>query len=206
MNIFYLFKRHKHIIKARQYYDYAAFQHMRFFLSYYPDPFPNPLLDNTDSFNCSSIVRDELREFVTPKHTYEEDLMWEKSHGPQTYKGGLYEFVVEPGITKIGNEAFAYNLNLSSIELPISLEVIGKNAFTMCKSLKNIKLLENIKIIGNGAFSHELERLTILACEPPYISDLGLNYKCKILVPQETVYKYLKSRMWKKYQEQIFAL
>ncbi len=54
MNIFYLFKRHKHIIKARQYYDSAAFQHMCHFLSYYPAPFPNPLLDNTDSFSCSS--------------------------------------------------------------------------------------------------------------------------------------------------------
>lgn len=185
----------KHSIRREQYFCHAGYDHIKFYLSFYPDPFPDSSTSFVDEYYPTS-----------RKHTYEEEKSWEESNGPQTYKGGLKEFVVEEGIRIIGARAFGYNLNLCSIKFPSTLERIGSEAFVGCKKLTHIELPESIKSIGGEAFAYSLEELTILAKKPPKISDLGIGHDCKIYIPAESGNLYKSSRRWRKYSEQILLL
>jgi|GEM_PF-7119394 len=185
----------KHSIRREQYFNHAGFNHIKYYLSFYPDPFPD----------SSTLFIDEYYP-TSRKHTYEEEKSWEESNGPQTYKGGLKEFVVEEGIKKIGARAFGYNLNLYSIKFPSTLEKIGSEVFVGCKKLTHIELPESIRCIGAEAFTYSLDELTILAKKPPKISDLGIGHDCKIFIPAESENLYKSSRRWRKYSEQIYLL
>lgn len=185
----------KHSIRREQYFCHAGFNHIKYYLSFYPDPFPDSSTSFVDEYYTTS-----------RKHTYEEEKSWEESNGPQTYKGGLKEFVVEEGIRKIGARAFGYNLNLCSIKLPSSLERIGSEAFVGCKGLTHIELPDSVKSIGGEAFTYSLEELIIHAKKPPKISDLGIGHDCKIYIPAESGNLYKSSRRWRKYSKQIYLL
>ncbi|GEM_PF-4210059 len=56
-------------------------------------------------------------------------------------------------VTSIGDSAFEYFGNLTSITLPTSLTSIGKYAFRYCKNLTSITIPNGVTSIGNGAFS-----------------------------------------------------
>lgn len=57
-------------------------------------------------------------------------------------------------LTKIGDDVFAYNINLTNFSFPSSLTEIGYNAFRGCTSLKTIIFPSNSSLtkIGDGAF------------------------------------------------------
>ena len=55
-------------------------------------------------------------------------------------------------VTTIGDEAFANCENLSTIEFPDSLTTIGNQAFRECVSLTNIDLPDSLTTIGEEAF------------------------------------------------------
>jgi len=83
------------------------------------------------------------------------------------------EYAVRPGVKMIFPYAFAYNLNLTRVTLPESLEEIGDYAFNECKSLAAVNLGEatNLKKIGNRAFRYCFS-LTTLAL-PPALTEIG---------------------------------
>ena len=70
--------------------------------------------------------------------------------------------IVENGITKIGEDAFA-SARFESIELPDTVTNIGDSAFFGCVDLKRIKLSKGLKNIGVFAFSGcwGLEKISI---------------------------------------------
>lgn len=194
------FKCNKSVIKDEQYFDKAGFQYMKFYLDFFHCPVVDePIISSSDSF--MDVFRQEL--VVRRSPSYEEIESWNESHGPQKYKGGLYEFVVDDGIKKIGKRAFGYNMNLRSIILPKSLKQIGDEAFLNCNSLYCVELPERIRKIGKHVFEDSLEKLIIHAKNPPKISDLGISERCRILIPKESKNLYLSSRRWKKYISQI---
>lgn len=57
-------------------------------------------------------------------------------------------------VTKIGNNSFINNSNISSVTIPNSIQEIGNNAFQNCKNLANINWGEGITNIGERAFSN----------------------------------------------------
>ena len=57
-------------------------------------------------------------------------------------------------VTKIGNNSFINNSNISSVTIPNSIQEIGNNAFQNCKNLANINWGEGITNIGELAFSN----------------------------------------------------
>ena len=85
------------------------------------------------------------------------------------------------GITKIGNYAFYYYTDLTSITIPDSVTSIGSSAFSGCTGLTSIKIPDSVTSIGNGAFKgcSSLTRITI----PDSVTEVGdeVFYGCKAL-------------------------
>ena len=65
---------------------------------------------------------------------------------PKSYKG-------KP-VTKIGDNAFQYCGNITSIVIPATVTAIGYSAFSQIHSVKSITIPDSVKSIGNYAFSH----------------------------------------------------
>lgn len=196
-------------IKDYQYYDNEAFEHMRYYLSIFDVNDRYFTLSTKPSsigmLSDFSDVREELEELVRPKDLFDE-IAWNNANGPEAYKGGLRSFKIEDGIKRIGKYAFAYNLNLSELYLPSTLEEIDSNAFTMCRKLESIIIPPNVKRIGDNAFCDHLKELYIYANYPPKIKELGISHYCKIYIPSKNVQMYIGNRRWSKYHEQIIAI
>lgn len=66
--------------------------------------------------------------------------------------------VVIPGefdgkvVTAIGEKAFYYNLDITSVSIPDSVTSIGDNAFYNCSKLENVRLSNSLTDIGKQAF------------------------------------------------------
>ena len=84
---------------------------------------------------------------------------------------GCKTSVVPASVTSIGNYAFAYCTDLTSIDIPASVTSIGNYAFDGCTSLKSIVLPASLKSIGEWAFSfcESLESVTL----PPFVEHIG---------------------------------
>ena len=65
---------------------------------------------------------------------------------------GIGEITFDGDVTQIGNEAFKYCSNLTSVTIPDSVTEIGVNAFWDCSSLTNITIPDSVASIGKGAF------------------------------------------------------
>ncbi len=63
-----------------------------------------------------------------------------------TYNGVTYP------VTAIGEYAFAYSSDLTSVSLPNSLAIIGRYAFFNCSSLSNVAIPNSVTAIGELAF------------------------------------------------------
>ena len=66
---------------------------------------------------------------------------------------GATTLIVENGITKLENGAFANFTSLTSVSLPGSLETIGRQCFLGCKGLKTIEIPNGVKTIVRSAFA-----------------------------------------------------
>ena len=72
------------------------------------------------------------------------------------------KIVIEEGITRIGTQSFVNMLNITTVELPSTLETIDSKAFYDCESLKYINLPEGLTTIGAFCFGYcGLEEVTI---------------------------------------------
>lgn len=69
----------------------------------------------------------------------------------QPVRYAIQKVVIENGVTYIGSNAFAYNINVTSIAIPRSVTSIGAGAFTGCYSLEEITI-PTVTKIGAGAF------------------------------------------------------
>jgi uncharacterized protein YpmB len=56
------------------------------------------------------------------------------------------------GVTSIGDFAFYFMPNLTTVEIPSSVTAIGKSAFAFCSKLENITIPSNVASVGERAF------------------------------------------------------
>ncbi|KAL7538587.1 hypothetical protein ACHAXR_008657, partial [Thalassiosira sp. AJA248-18] len=66
----------------------------------------------------------------------------------------LKEVVLNEGLQKIGQFAFAKCKSLESIKFPSTLSEVGKYAFHNCANLLEVGLNEGLQKIGEGAFAY----------------------------------------------------
>ncbi|MCL2704730.1 MAG: leucine-rich repeat domain-containing protein [Spirochaetaceae bacterium] len=62
------------------------------------------------------------------------------------------EAIIPSDITSIGDHAFDYCYNLTSIVIPDSVTSIGENAFESCENLTSIIIPDSVTSIGAGSF------------------------------------------------------
>lgn len=187
-------------IYDEQFLDKEGRYHLQAYLSFY---------ERQDSLLSSSQETNMVDTLMTSLYTppsYDMQHSWEEAHRLDAYGGGLKEYVVKPGIRRIGKQAFAYNLNLSRIEMPDSIEIIDKEAFVACENLVKIVIPKNVRFIGKDAFDHGMKSIILQGRVPPRISSLGINPSCKIIVPDACIDLYRKNRYWYKYRKQIIEL
>ncbi|MBO4429375.1 MAG: leucine-rich repeat protein, partial [Clostridia bacterium] len=72
------------------------------------------------------------------------------------YVGGelIHDLVIPEGVTSIGNYAFAYCEELTSVTFPSTLESIGDESFSYCRDLTSVTLPEGVSEIGQQAFQY----------------------------------------------------
>ena len=132
-------------------------------------------------------------------------------------------------VKEIPSTAFAYNINMTKLTLPSSVECIrGRESFyveaiTNYKGVTNwykvelapfmntlissIVLPETIKYIYDGAFNgaKHLKEIYCKATTPPYFSGYFENGNCQIYVPLESVDAYKTAEGWSQYADQIVS-
>ncbi len=69
------------------------------------------------------------------------------------YAHDIIDLVVEPGVTRIGEDAFYGCDSLTSVSLPEGLSGIGACAFCACKSLTGVSLPESMRAIRASVFA-----------------------------------------------------
>lgn len=64
------------------------------------------------------------------------------------------EYTIPDTVTSIGDGAFKYSDNLTSIIISNNVETIGESAFYYCSNLKSVTIGDNVKSIGEMAFCY----------------------------------------------------
>lgn len=69
-------------------------------------------------------------------------------------RAGITALTIPEGVKRIGWFSCAELVNLTSVTLPSSLEILDEGAFNGCASLKEIQIPDRVTEIGLGAFQH----------------------------------------------------
>ena len=68
------------------------------------------------------------------------------------YLGTASQVVIPKGVLSISANAFAYNENLTYVDIPATVEIIGNFAFYECPKLKSVSLPSSLYLMGEYAF------------------------------------------------------
>ena len=126
------------------------------------------------------------------------------SFGTETFFGctALTSVTIPNSVTSIESGAFKNCSYLTSVLIGDSLKSIGNSAFYGCSRLTSIILPSNVTNIESSAFfiCVSLEKVICQAMTPPTCSAdafRGINTKCVLMVPQESLDAYKASDVWK---------
>ena len=95
-----------------------------------------------------------------PYYFVENDILYKKDSTEEGKKelvlpieptGEITIFEIPYGVTKIGNLAFHYQYNMTSIKIPETVTEIG-NCFNFCESLSKIEIPSSVNYIEKGCF------------------------------------------------------
>ena len=86
--------------------------------------------------------------------------------------------IIEDGVTSIGNYAFCYCYNLTSITIPDTVTSMGECTFECCTSLTSITIPNSVTSIGESAFKNCLDLTSITI--PDSVTSIGYEafYSC----------------------------
>ncbi len=77
---------------------------------------------------------------------------------------GFKNTIIPEGVTSIGNNAFRWCYNLTSIEIPSSVTSIGQSAFIGCYGLTSVEIPSSVTSIGEWAFANCLNLTSVVSC------------------------------------------
>lgn len=81
-----------------------------------------------------------------------EDYLMSSNQPWCSFRKQITSVVVSPGVTSIGNLAFALSRNIIHVDIADSVVSIGEQAFSDCSSLTDIKIPQSVTYIGVKAF------------------------------------------------------
>ena len=125
-----------------------------------PDPDP-PKSGNCGATGDGSGVTWHLTENTDDPSTYTltisgsgamEDYLMSSNQPWCSFRKQITSVVVSPGVTSIGNLAFALSRNIIHVDIADSVVSIGEQAFSDCSSLTDIKIPQSVTYIGVKAF------------------------------------------------------
>lgn len=89
------------------------------------------------------------------------------------YNGPGGDVVIPAGVTSIGNYAFSWNDNLTSVAIPNGVTTIGESAFRSCANLRGVSIPGSVTRIGMSAFFQcgALTGVTI----PDSVTSIGMD-------------------------------
>lgn len=109
------------------------------------------------------------------------------------------------GTTRLGNYSFAYNKELTSIEIVEGVTAINYRSFYQCSNLSSITFPSTIGNIGNNVFHGvpNFSNVYIKATTPPFIgstNNFGANVgSATLYVPVGTLQAYKEHAQWGKF-------
>ena len=113
--------------------------------------------------------------YNTPHYNYENNwinnVLYINNHLIKTKNTISGEYVIKDGTITIGNYAFAYCENLTSITIPDSVTSIGRYAFRACDSLTSVVIPDSVTSIGDYAF-YDCKSLTSVVI-PDSVTSIG---------------------------------
>lgn len=106
----------------------------------------------------------------------------------------------------IGDETFAFCMDLKRIEIPDSVKFIGHRAFAECGKLKEIKIPESVKYMGEMVFSgcRNLEKIII----PKYLysKDLFNEFTITNVIEHDYVYEITMYQTLYRYLHKFYEI
>lgn len=125
-----------------------------------------------------------------------------------TYVDGKGVITFDGDVTSIGDHAFYWSSNLTSITIPDSVISIGSTALGSCNSLSSVTIGKSVTSIEIYAF-YSCSKLTRVYCKattPPALGSYVFNVNGrgrKIYVPAESVEAYKSATNWSEYASAI---
>jgi len=110
-----------------------------------------PLLATADSVKINGIVYELIGNTakvvanIAPDYRYVGDIDIPETI---TYENMVYR------VTSIGDDAFFFCTNMTSVVIPNSVTTIGKEAFIHCESLTSVTIPNSVKTINHSAFAY----------------------------------------------------
>ncbi|MBO7558178.1 MAG: leucine-rich repeat domain-containing protein [Bacteroidaceae bacterium] len=112
---------------------------------------------------CAEI--DGINYYILTKGAYVEVRSKNPKYSGDVVIPGTIEYEGETfTVTAIGDNAFNYCTNLTSVSLPNTIKTIGKHAFEECKKLKTINIPQSIELMDINAF-FKCEGLEVLKAD-----------------------------------------
>lgn len=141
---------------------------------------------------------------IPPSVTYDGKTYSVTAIGEQAfyYESDITSVSIPETVTSIGAEAFYNCSNLSSVTIPATLSQIDRFAFGLCKSLTQITLGQSLTFLGNKAFSGCTNLATVYcyATTPPENrTAFDENSTCKtatLYIPHGTTAAYKAKACW----------
>ncbi len=108
-------------------------------------------IENSAFSSCSGLTTITVNK-NNPKYDSRNDCNAIIETDTNTLISGCENTVIPNTVTSIGNNAFYYCSNLTSITIPSSVTSIGDYAFYYCYNLKEITIPDSVVSIGSSAF------------------------------------------------------
>ena len=124
-------------------------------------------------------TRDDMQAFTTENGLVMADNGEEVM--VRAYNGSDKEVIIPAEynglpVTRIGEQAFSQNDQITSVLLPSTVTVIGESAFWCCKNLSNINLEYVSEIRDDAFYKTALKGVLILRAESVVVGDQAFRY------------------------------
>ena len=153
----------------------------------------------TWTLSCDSVLTisgtGEMKDYSSAS---DSNLPW------KIYQAMIKSVVIEAGVTKIGNYAFANCSKLASVTIASSVTSIGVRAFANCANLKFVTIPSTVATLGQNMFYSS--GITDLYLEwtsgiPNRPSNFTTDYTPTLHVPCEAIDLYRAKDGWKSYSK-----